>query len=124
MSSADRLYRHEPFLALLATASRKQVEHLLKSASKDQIEALCEIAQNILQQNVSLTPNEINNLRRNKKTVYMLADRQTPWTVKRGRLVSQQQRGGFPPLLALLAPIIGGALGAVTEKVVRSQLNK
>jgi hypothetical protein len=125
MSFSSRVQRNEPFLTLLCSASDKQGNQLLKTASQDQIECLCEIAQNILEQNVPLTNREVDNLRNSRKTVYMLADRRLPWTRKRSQLVRhQQQRGGFPPLLALLAPIIGGALGALTNKFVKSKLDK
>jgi hypothetical protein len=121
----SRLREHEPFLAMVCTASQKQGEHLLRTASKDQIETLCEIAANILAQRVPLSPTQIEQLRQIKRTVYLLANRNVPWIQKRTHIARQQhqQKGGFPPLLALLAPIVGGALGALTEKLVRSKLN-
>src|SRR5579859_4372256 len=109
--ATSRLHENEPFLALVCSASKKQGV-LLRSANKDQIQTLCEIAENILDKRVPLSSNEIEQLRQIKKTVYMLADKSIPWTRKRSHLANQhrQQTGGFPPLVALLAPIVGSAL--------------
>jgi hypothetical protein len=121
----DQLFNNEPFLALMCTASKQQGSQLLRTASKDQIDTLCQIARNILDKRVPLSQNQIDNLRKIRKTIYMLASTSYPWNKKKIHLARQhQQSGGFPPLLALLAPIVGGALGALTEKFVRSKVNK
>jgi hypothetical protein len=120
----DHLFNNEPFLALMCTASRQQGSQLLRTASKDQIDTLCEIARNILDRRIPLSQNQVENLRKIRKTIYMLVNARVPWSKKKIHLARQhQQSGGFPPLLALLAPIVGGALGALTEKFVRSKVN-
>jgi hypothetical protein len=120
----DRLQENEPFLALLCSTSKQQGSQLLRTASKDQIDTLCEIAENILEKRIPLSPNQIDNLRKIRRTVHTLMNRRVPWNKKRIQLAREhQQSGGFPPLLALLAPIVGGALGALTEKFVRSKVN-
>ena len=111
MSSTQRLRVNESFLRYLHNANIKQRKQLLKSASKAEIESLCECAFNILRKNVKLKPQHLSQLRkpRNKRLVYQLADKSVPISKKRKQLVTQS--GGFP--FALLVPIIASALGAL-----------
>lgn len=111
----SRLPNNAAFLQLLRTTTPQQCRVLIHTATKDQIYSLCEIAKNICLGNVDVTPNQKTKLRQNKSLLYKLCDKSVPWKKKRRAV---EQVGGFPPLLALLAPIIGGALGAATQKLV------
>jgi hypothetical protein len=123
-TGGNRLAENASFLHFICTAATpSQRNQLLKSATADQINAICECAFNILKQNVQLPEKIVTHLRhpRNKKLVYHLADRRTPITKKKNRLVSNLQRhqqvGGFP-FLALLKPIIGSLIGAAVSNLV------
>ena len=104
----------EAFLRFLHNSklSQKQRKELFRTASKEQIHALCECAFNILRKNVPLSSEQLKTLRKPKykKTVYVLGDRKASLSKKKKALIKQD--GGFP--FALLAPIIGGIIGALT----------
>src|SRR5580698_7545199 len=99
------------FLCVSATPGQKKL--LIKSATSDQINAICECAFNILRQNVQLPDRILNVLRKpqNKKLIYQLADRKVSIPKKKKKLVNQV--GGAFPLLALLAPIVGSLVGSL-----------
>ena len=107
----DRLKENVSFLRYLHDAKLQQQKQLLKSASRKELEAVCECAFNILRKNVPLEPRHVEQLRktRNRRLVYKLVDKRIPLEEKRRMLV---QSGGFP--FALLAPIIGGLISAFT----------
>jgi len=109
----------------------------LRTASKEQFESICDIARGIYHRKVPLTARQEDNLKRNKKSIYLLVNRTIPWTEKRNQLIRNQraalqQRGGFPPLLALLAPLIApllkaaavGAAGAAGAAGVNKLINR
>ena len=118
---SDRVVRNAAFISLLCTASPAQRRALIETASKDQIDTLCEIALNTRDGNIDASPEQIKALRRHRDRVIFLADKRVPWTEKKEDL---EQSGGFLPILAaVLAPVIGGALGAVTDHYVRKAMN-
>ena len=107
---SSRLPANEAFLRLVGSKSTspKQRREVLRTASNEQVKSLCECAYNILKRNVPVTPAQLQDLRRHKKLMYMLADRSVPVDAKRRRI---QQRGGF--IVALLRPIASALLGAL-----------
>jgi|SRR5271170_148489 len=121
MSDEGRVYANKSYLCLVVTTTPGQRKQLIHTATKDQVDCFSEIADNVLKRNVPITPKQLAELRKHKRVVKILVDRGTPWRTKRSAL---EQSGGFPPLLALLAPIIGGALGAVTDNLVSKAMSK
>src|SRR5271170_6642055 len=121
MSDEGRMRDNKPYLFLVCTTTPCQRKQLIRTATKDQVDCFSEIADNVLKRNVPVTPKQLGELRKHKRVVKILVDRSFPWRKKRQAL---EQSGGFPPLLALLVPIIGGALGAVTENLVSKAMNK
>jgi hypothetical protein len=111
-----RLSDNAAFLRLAASTpiNALQQKHLLRTASREQIEAICECAYNILRKNVPLSGRQEGQLRKYRQVVYKLVDKRLPVT-KRKKLIVQQT-GGFLP--ALLAPVIGAILGAVTDRLI------
>jgi hypothetical protein len=111
MASFNRLKNNEAFLRYLHNASLKRRKQLLKTASPEELKALCECAFNIIRKHVSLTAKQLTQIRKpkNKKLIYQLADKRIPLERKRKLVV---QSGGFFPL-ALLAPIIASFVGGV-----------
>jgi len=110
----ERVYRNQDFLRLLCKTTAPQRKALVRTATTDQIESICECALNVLRKNVPLTPSEIVKLRKNKRVIYKLADKRVPVSKKRKKL---EQAGGFLP--ALLVPILSTVLGLVGDTVVR-----
>jgi len=112
---SSRLRDNEPFLRLVASKSTspKQRREIVRTASKEQVNTVCECAYNLLKQNVPVTPNQLEGLKRYKKLLYILVDRGVPVERKRRRL---QQSGGLLP--ALLAPIVGSIIGGLVDRYV------
>jgi hypothetical protein len=135
MSAKDLLMDNESFILLCYSGECKQVTGLLRTASREQIQVLRDIGRNILKHNVPLSAKQVSALRRPdcRELVYMLADPRLSWLKVRDNLVkSHKQRGGFPPLLALLAPLIlplikSAAVGAAAyagQKIGQKVLGK
>ena len=118
---SQRLHANTAYLKYLATLQPVEAKKLIAFSCKDNIDCLCDIVYNVLKGHIKITPQEEQIFRKRKALVYKLINKRLPWTTKRRQL---QQSGGFPPLLALLAPIIGGALGAVTKNLVSKAMNK
>jgi hypothetical protein len=129
-----RIFQNVPFLRLLATTSPAQRRALLNTASREQIDSICECAYNIAQQNFIPSGQDSFRLGPYKVVVFKLASRKIPYSEKKrllvrlsgdtkGKTSSKQrarvpeQRGGF--LQALIAPVIGAIAGAVADRVIR-----
>ena len=110
---ASRVSSNEAYLRLLHDTNSKQRKQLIKIGNSDQINSVCECAFNILRKNITLNPTQLSKLRRYRKFVYRVADKKIPISQKRKAL---EQSGGFLP--ALLAPILGVALGGIVEKII------
>lgn len=68
----NNLTRHVPFFHLLLTTHTKQKQALLKSSSREQITALCEILLNILHKNIQTTNTEKKYMNKIKKAITSL----------------------------------------------------
>lgn len=104
----QRAQANTAFLHLICTCSQKQRKQLIDIATSDQILSISECAYNILRRKFKLTPAQLSKLRRYKKFVYKIVERNTPIDQRKKEL---EQSGGFLP--ALLAPILGAAFGAL-----------
>jgi hypothetical protein len=101
--------RNRDFLQKLLTCKPKDSKKLIKGASKDNIDALSEVALNTLLGNVPLQEKQKKKLKRYHKKIRFLARKRTSARKKKKFLV---QQGGFLPLL--LTPILStlGGLAA------------
>ena len=77
MNTVNTLTSHVPFFHLLLTTHKQQKEALLKSASKAQIGALCEILLNIITRTLSLSTSEENYVKRQQKKICMILKKTT-----------------------------------------------
>ena len=65
----ENLKGYIPFFHLLLTTHKKQKIALLKSASKQQIEALCEVILNIITKTIPITSSEDKFLKRQSRNI-------------------------------------------------------
>ena len=100
--------RNLPLLQLMYKAKPGVKKAMLKGASKDFIDALCECSHNVLKGHVRLTPLQKRQLCRYKQSLRALAKKGT--SLKRKKQILQ--KGGL--IGALLKPVLGvlgGLLG-------------
>jgi hypothetical protein len=110
----NRVIRNHEFLKQLHSCKRGQRKKLLKAASKDNIDALSEVALNTLIGNIPLKSDDIRKLKRHREKIRQLAHHRTSSKKKKILLV---QQGGFLPLL--LTPLLA-ALGGLAAKAIGS----
>ena len=99
---SDRVARNIDFLTVLTKCNTKQRKALLEHCDKDLILTICELAINVLKGVVKLSPSQKARLRRFRKHLRTLADRQVLFKHKKRYIV--QSGGSF--LLALIPPVI------------------
>jgi hypothetical protein len=100
---SSRISRNRERLKQLYKAPPAQRKVILRTANPDFINSLCEIALNILQGKIPLTPQQHIKLRRRKKDLRILANKNVLISKKK-RLINQT--GGFLlPLLSVAIPL-------------------
>ena len=98
-----RISRNRERLKQLYSAPPAHRKVILRTANADFINSLCEIALNILQGKIPLTPRQHTKLRRRKKDLRILANKNVLISRKK-RLINQT--GGFLlPLLSVAIPL-------------------
>ena len=110
------LKKNHYFLHMMAKATPAQKRALLRTATKSQINALCEICLNILAGHLPLN---IKRLKKYKNTIRKLAKRSVGIHKKKALLVNQS--GGFLPALA---PVILSALAGLVGRVIGDKIVK
>ena len=98
---SDRMKRNIDALRVLSKASPRLRKAILVNADSDLLFALCEIALNVINGTVRLTPGNKKALKKHQRTIRTLLSRRSSINKKRKILV---QRGGF--LSTLLVPAI------------------
>ncbi len=114
------LKAHLKTLRRLGRRSSSERKRFFGTCKRDAVECCCEIARNILNKNVPLSPDQLKAWRRHGNTLRDRARLRTPLEKKRKIL----QTGGFIPLL--LAPLLGIAstiLGGVATKAITNRMN-
>lgn len=110
------IHRNHDYLSVLGRCSSKQRSAIIKNAHKDLLLAISEVAHNIAQQNIPLTPQQLTSLRKHKHLLQLIASKKVSHLKKRQLLV---QKGGFLPLLlAPLLSLLGGLAGKGIAKAV------
>lgn len=97
--------KHSEMLRFLGNANPTAVKAVLKTASPDLIQTLCECCHNVLKGNVRLNQRQKNQLRRHKLNLRALVAKKT--SLKKRRQILQT--GGFIGLL--LKPVLGALKG-------------
>lgn len=112
---SQRIKRNAVLLQALYHASPQKRKDILAHSSPDFLQALCEIALNLLKGNIPLSGSQYQKLKRQKKIIRLLADKKT--SLNRKRQVLKKQTGGFLfPLLSAAVPILGNLLGGIFQK--------
>lgn len=111
MGMSCRMRKTKPLLSLLTKASPRRRKAILQAGGRDVVYSLCECCKNVVDGNIPMTHAQRVHLAKYKKPIRRLADRRVKLAEKQ-RIVLQQ--GGFiAPLLSVLAPVLGGILGAL-----------
>ena len=103
---SSRLQKHKDLLKVLVKSNSKLAKSILKEVDNGFIVCMCEIVKNVLQGNLKVSNSLKNKLGKHKLTLRKLASRGVDVKQKR-RLM---QKGGFLPLLPMLASAVGGLL--------------
>ena len=99
----QRLRRQLPFLrSVLQEANRFKRQDLLQHANADQINAVSELALNLLKNKIPITPPLVAKLRPYKKVLRDLGRRQHSVKKRRAWLVQQKGQGLFQGLHEVL----------------------
>lgn len=104
---SERVYNVLPRLKQLIRGSPGQRRDILHTASDELIQALCEIALNILRGNIPLTGKQIAKLKKQKALIKLLARKSVRISKKRRVII---QKGG-----AFLLPLLSAAIPLITS---------
>jgi len=110
---SKRIKKNLDFMRLLQVAKKPQRKALLSTMEPEQVNCLCEAAQNVLRGNVKLSPTQKRKLSRYKALMRKLIKRNTG-IKERKKLIAKQTGGFFPallgPALGLATSLLGGLL--------------
>ena len=110
-----RIKRNAVLLKALYHATPRKRKDIIAYGSPDFLQALCEIALNLLKGNIPLSPSQYKTLKRRKKIIRLLADKKIG--LKRKHQVLKKQTGGFIfPLLSAAVPLLGNLLGGLIQR--------
>lgn len=111
ISKHSKVKQHLPFLCTCFKSTGKQRKDMIAYANKGQIEAIGEIALNLLKGNILVPNSSFKRLKPHKSKLLYLTRKTPSLKQKKGVL---NQKGGFLPALAtLIAPLAVDLLGKV-----------
>lgn len=115
-NSRAKAVQHADYLSLLhRTKNKKKRNQLIEIASRDQIDAISEVIENILRGTLVLTQVQKEKLRRYKNCMRLLISKSIPLVKKRNQLHSYS--GGFlPALLGAAIPAIGSLISGLVGR--------
>lgn len=71
---SKRLKRNLPLLKVLVSSSPRRRKAILEACSQDLVKTVCELAYNLLKSHITLSPDQYNKLKRQRKSLRTLAD--------------------------------------------------
>lgn len=106
----SKVVTNQDFLRYLCNCKKNQQKSLIKYASKEQINAICEIILNILNGNLKIDEKQYKKLNSKKKVLRQLVNKSS---LKKKKFLIQ--KGGF---LQLLVPSIISGLATVIASII------
>ena len=104
--------KHVDLLVYLSKITPRQQKMLIHGLDRDAVDALAELALNLIKKNVALTPGQIDKLRPYEESIYQLALRKNSVSKKKKLL---RQKGGFlGALVSWIPAIVSGIISATT----------
>ena len=111
VSKQSRVQQHLPFLCTCFKSNGKQRKDMIAHANKGQMEAIYEIALNLLKGNMVIPNSSFKRLKPHKSKLLYLT-RKKP-SLKRKKAVLNQKGGFLSALASLIAPLATELLGKV-----------
>ena len=111
VSKQSRVQQHLPFLCTCFKSNGKQRKDMIAHANKGQMEAIGEIALNLLKGNMVIPNSSFKRLKPHKSKLLYLT-RKKP-SLKRKKAVLNQKGGFLSALASLIAPLATELLGKV-----------
>lgn len=108
-----RLRKNSDLLRVLQRANPKLRQAILAAIDNDTVRCLSECCYNIVNGNITLTPQQKRKLTRHKTAIRELANKKVALKRKRQLLV---QRGGFP-IAAVLTPLLSVAASLLADGI-------
>lgn len=105
---SSRMRRNLSLLELIYKSPPALRRVIISNANLDFINALCEIAFNVLQGNIPLTNQQYKQLKKKKSLIRLIADKKIK-TLKKRKTINQS--GGF------LLPLLGAAIPFITSLI-------
>jgi hypothetical protein len=114
--SRSQALHHRTFLKKLSAVSKNPVKvaNLLRNAKSSELKAITEVSKNLLKKNYPITAKKyLKKLSPFKSIIRNLANKKKTAKQKRDLLLRHNnQSGGLPFMIPLLAPIIGSLISA------------
>ena len=107
----SKFRQHLPFLCACFKSNGKQRKDMITHANRGQMEAIGEVALNLLKGNILVPTSSFKRLKPHKSKLLYLT-RKTP-SLKQRKEVLNQKRGFLPALAGLIAPLAVDLLGKV-----------
>ena len=111
VSSQSRVQQHLPFLCTCFKSNGKQRKDMIAHANKGQMEAIGEIALNLLKGNIVIPNSSFKRLKPHKSKLLYLTHKKP--SLKRKKAVLNQKGGFLSALASLIAPLATELLGKV-----------
>ena len=107
----NRVLRNKTFLkSILKAKTKSQRRKLVKKATNDEINSICELCFNLQRLNSKTYPKVSESLKKYRPSLKTLLKKRVPIKIKRQLIV---QKGGFLPFLA---PIAGTLISSLVSK--------
>jgi hypothetical protein len=110
---AVRVRKNRQFLEYLAKCSPSQRKPIIKSATTEEVNTVCECLLNVYNKNIPLSKNSIAKLRPYKKVIKSLLSKK-PKSLKQKKTLLTQRGGAILPLI--LSAVLPQILGAIFSK--------